>query len=71
MGFSPVLVCQIVCFLRIFLQVEEMFATGLGVPDVLVVSVCHIVVAVIVVVTPRMFTVETISDPIGVALHNR
>ena len=44
-------------FVRVFVQVEKVFFARLGIPDVFMVAIRDIVVAVIVGITARVFSV--------------
>ena len=48
---------EVAHFMGVFVQVEKVFFTRLGIPDVFVVSIRDIVVAVVVVITARVFSV--------------
>ena len=70
-GFSVWITSDIVRFMGILLQIEEVILTRLGIPDVFVTSIGDIVVAVIVSIAACVFSVQTLPNVVGIALHDR
>ena len=69
--FSPARIRQIVCFMRIVLQIEKVFPTGLRIPHVLMVSVGYIVISMTILITAGVLTVQAIPHTVGVSAHDR
>ena len=69
-GFGVGLQRQVAAFVGVFVQVEEVFAAGLGVPDVLLVAVGNEVVAVVVSVAAGVLAVKQVPDTVGFAAHD-
>ena len=55
--------------MRVCLQIEEVLFAHLGIPYIFVAPVGNVVVAMIVSITARVFSVQEFPDTVGVALH--